>query len=154
MFMFPRAVSRKTYDYIMEKFEEFNIFLVGAEMVLNGVSMARYFAHLDNPEKHQYNAHDILYYGGLNPSILKLDKLNSVQQDKIRHTVVQAIINNKLVDVIDAYLYFESIGEDMLADYVLKNSALVEKFARANYYRYNPRVPPRQKHEALTCNMY
>lgn len=150
MFMFPRAVACQTYDYILKKFYDFGIQLVGAEMVGNGTAMARYFVHMDNPEKAQYKVSDMLYYGGLNQSILKLDKMNSIQQDKIRNIVVQTIINKKLIDVIEVYMYFQSIGEDMLSDYALKNTALVEKFCRANYYRYNPRVPPRQKHEVIT----
>lgn len=150
MFMFPRAVKRETYEFIKSKFLDYNITLVGSEMIGNGTSMARYFVHLDNPEKAQYKICDIMYYGGLNQGLLKLDKMNTFQQDKLRDAVVWTIINRKLMDVIDVYMYFQSIGEEMLSDYALRNSALVEKFCRANYYRYNPRVPPRQKHEAIT----
>lgn len=143
MFMFVRAVKKESYEYIKDRFMDYGIQLVGSEMIKNGTSMARYFCHMDNPEKHQYSTRDYLYYGGLDEGILNLDKMNKVQTDKIRRSVAMTIFKYKFTSIEDVCLYFESIGESFITDYCLKNTAMVEKLCRDQFYKVKARDSPR-----------
>lgn len=66
-----------------EKFKElFSDFCeIGYFQKVNSVSsLLRYFAHLDSPQKHQYNALDVHGFGGLDLSpLLKIDKVSSIE---------------------------------------------------------------------------
>lgn len=59
-------------------------------------SMVRYFAHLDNPDKFQYNKDDIKFYGGLNPSDVL--PLSSMERYRIVKDMCLFIVENKVTN--------------------------------------------------------
>lgn len=57
-------------------------------------SLLRYFAHLDSPQKHQYNALEIHGFGGIDLSpLLKTDKVTSIETllDVMDHIVTRKV---------------------------------------------------------------
>lgn len=67
-----------TAEWWEQKFEGFHE--VGFWQAVNSVpSMMRYFAHMDSPEKHQYNAMEIHGFGGIDLSpLLKTSKVSNL----------------------------------------------------------------------------
>lgn len=55
--------TKKSYEQICEITESLNSPI--PQKVENAKGMVRYFAHLDNPEKYQYNKSDIVSHGGV-----------------------------------------------------------------------------------------
>lgn len=148
MFMFPSAVSLVSYKYIIDKFQSYEVTLVRHELIKSGSSMARYFCHIDNPEKHRYSQDDMLYYGGLDDSILDIPKYNKFQENALRNYVIKCIIKNKICDLVDLDLYFDSIGDESTLFYVQSHSSIFEKYVRAMYWKCNSRVLPTSKAHA------
>lgn len=132
MFMFPRAVGLKTYEFIKSKLFQYGIELVGSENVFDGSAMARYFCHLDNLEKAQYKIQDLLFYGGLDLSILHISKFNPVQEALLRDRAITDIKRYKLCDVNELDDFYDGIDEVML-EWTRKNIHTLKEYTKANY---------------------
>ena len=151
MFMFPRAVSQTTYKFIIDKLDNFGITLVGNEPIIDGSAMARYFCHLDNPEKAQYKMSDMLYYGGLNFDILKLQKFNIVQKQILRNKLIDDILFHRFLDITEVDMYYQSC-DDIMLEFARDNRSLVVEYCKGNY-NHLMRCPPRQKTASIDYNL-
>lgn len=60
--------------------------------------LLRYFVHLDNPEKHQYNLEDIIYHGGFDPQNYLAP--SSSQRYHMIKDMVSFIKHNGIVDYL------------------------------------------------------
>lgn len=68
-----------TPDYFAKLFEDFHA-IPYFEKVNSVPSMLRYFAHMDSPEKHQYNCLEIHGFGGMDLSpLLKTSKVTNIE---------------------------------------------------------------------------
>lgn len=97
----------KSYDQVMEAIQPLNC--PAPQRCHNAKSMVRYFAHLDNPDKFQYNITDIVAHGGVD--VADLLKPSSAE----RYTIIR--------DMCD-YCAMEGITEF----YELMDYAMAEKF--------------------------
>lgn len=71
----PRPVD--WWARLLEPFHKINYF----QSVKSKDSLIRYFAHLDNPEKAQYNPREIHFFGGLDTSAL--DKTSELRKTEV-----------------------------------------------------------------------
>lgn len=151
MFMFPRAVGLCSFEYIKDKlYFDYEIELVGHENIFDGPAMARYFCHLDNPEKQQYNKDDMLWYCGLSPDMLITYKKNPVEEKKIRRKVIRDIIFYQLCDLVEVEEHF--FDDDILLDYAETHTSMIEKYCRANFYKYRRAPTTTKSTHMLTVN--
>lgn len=97
----------KSYDQVIEAIKPLNC--PAPQRCHNAKSMVRYFAHLDNPDKFQYNLSDIVAHGGVD--IADLLKPSSAE----RYTIIR--------DMCD-YCAAEGITEF----YELMDYAMAERF--------------------------
>lgn len=79
----PRPVD--WWARLVEPFHEVNYF----QAVKSKDSLIRYFAHLDNPEKAQYNPREIHFFGGLDTSAL--DKTSDIRKADVFIDVMEWI---------------------------------------------------------------
>lgn len=91
----------KSYEQVMELVGILNCPI--AKRVHNAKSLVRYMAHLDNPEKAQYNIKDIISHGGVD--VLDLLKPSSSE----RYTYIKEMRNwceeNKITEFEDLFAY-------------------------------------------------
>lgn len=73
------------------------------QIVRSPYGMYRYFCHQDNPEKHQYDMHDIRHYNGSDPSdyLMEMTKLEK---------------QNMILDLIN---FQQAKGFTMMGDFIL-----------------------------------
>lgn len=81
--------------------------------------LTRYMAHLDNPEKYQYNVADIIGHGGVD--ISEILKPSSAQRKAIIKEISLWIRENNIVEYEDVYYYAMENRDDWFD--VLINSA-------------------------------
>lgn len=92
--------SVKTKEQVMEIFKSFGG--VGCESVNSVRGMARYFCHLDNPEKFQYPEENVITYGGAD--YFKLIGL-AVDKYKAIREMIEFCIENSIVEYSDLMEY-------------------------------------------------
>lgn len=92
--------SVKTKEQAMEIFKSFGG--VGCEPVNSVRGMARYFCHLDNPEKFQYPEENVITYGGAD--YFKLIGL-AVDKYKAIREMIEFCIENSIVEYSDLMEY-------------------------------------------------
>lgn len=92
--------SVKTKEQAMEIFKSFGG--VGCEAVNSVRGMARYFCHLDNPEKFQYPEENVITYGGAD--YFKLIGL-AVDKYKAIREMIEFCIENSIVEYSDLMEY-------------------------------------------------
>jgi hypothetical protein len=66
-------------------------------------ALVRYFAHLDNPDKYQYNVKDIVGYGGADVTLLM--KPTSSERYYLIKEMMEFCINNNIVEMEDLLVY-------------------------------------------------
>lgn len=75
---------------------------VGVERVNSFVSMARYFIHIDNPEKAQYDPDDVTTFGNIN---YKDVILSDIDKYKVTKEIVQFIKENDITEYTEIFDY-------------------------------------------------
>ena len=95
--------------------------------------LTRYMAHLDNPEKYQYNVSDIIGHGGVDLS--EILKPSSAQRKAIIKEMSLWILENNIVEYEDVYVYAMENRDDWFD--VLINSATlpIVAFLRSRRHR-------------------
>ncbi|MBO7730899.1 MAG: hypothetical protein J6S67_00050 [Methanobrevibacter sp.] len=150
MIMFPRAVGEVSFKYLIDhKLRDYGVHCKGHECIKNGVAMARYFAHIDNPEKAQYKVSDYLYYGQIDESILGLDKVNKYQSEIILNQLIQYIIDYKCYNLIQLESVLIS-QDDSLIKYARQMSNKLERYCKACFHEYATRSPTATKRPCET----
>lgn len=81
----PRTVD--WWATLLEPLHEVNYF----QCVRSKDSLIRYFAHLDNPEKYQYNPREIHFFGGLDTTAL--DKTSDLRKTEIFIEIMEWIFS-------------------------------------------------------------
>lgn len=84
--------------------------------------MYRYFAHLDNPEKTQYNIEDIEKYGGF-----ELD-LTSTEVTRILKEITQDIKTLKIKEYCDLLDYYQDIGDNDKWELTSNHTFFLDKY--------------------------
>ena len=69
----------------------------------NARSLVRYFAHLDNPDKHQYSVGDIIPYGGVD--LVELLKPCTSERYTLIRDIIQYIKDSDIVEFTDLIDY-------------------------------------------------
>lgn len=133
--IFPHAVGVKSFHAeLYHKLYENGIDTVGYELVRSEVGYARYLAHLDNPEKYQYDKEEILYYGGANPYILEMTEKNKVDNCIEMNELTNIIINTGIDNLIDLKKYLELVDADMIPS-LMRLDGKLERWVKANNFK-------------------
>lgn len=94
--------GKKAYSQVYEMYSE-KLHCPIPQKVVSARGLVRYFCHLDNPEKAQYNTADIECYGGVDIKML----LESTDSDKF--SLIQQIVvfvkNNNILEYCDIWDY-------------------------------------------------
>lgn len=96
--------SVKSYDQVLELCQELNCPI--PKQVHNTKSIVRYMAHLDNPEKAQYDVSDIKAHGGVD--VADLLKPNSGERYTYIREMQQWCNDNGIVEFCDLLNYASS----------------------------------------------
>ena len=138
MFLFPRAVGVASFHAVLKQLLHSNgIQTVGYECVFSEVGMARYFAHMDNPEKAQYNIDDILYYGCVNPSILVCVNHSKTDNTMLLDEFVDIIIQHRIESICDLVKYY-AVADGYKIPEIHRLSAILVRYTNDMKY-CNPR---------------
>lgn len=89
--------SVKTYEQVREVTQLINA--ANPQRCLSKKGSVRYFAHLDNPEKYQYNLTDIVSHNGFDVS--EVLKPSNTERYYILKKMLQYIRDNKVMDYCD-----------------------------------------------------
>ena len=89
--------SVKTYEQVREVTQLINA--ANPQRCLSKKGSVRYFAHLDNPEKYQYNLTDIVAHNGFDVS--EVLKPSNTERYYILKKMLQYIRDNKVMDYCD-----------------------------------------------------
>ena len=130
----PDNVPKKVHAHVMAMYEgvktreQVETFFksfggVGVEVVNSVRGMARYFCHLDNPEKHQYDINQVTCYGGVDYMHLigtSADKAKAIRE------MLTYIEEDDVTCFADLLLY-ASINRSDWFDALINNSAYVIK---------------------------
>lgn len=124
--------SLKTFDQVKELTEPLN----GTIPIkcLSAKGSVRYFAHLDNPEKHQYNRSDIIGHGGAD--VNDLLKPTSASRYECIKSMIEYVREYDVTEFIDLIDYAMENHYDDWFPLLCDNSAFVmEKVVNSNRYR-------------------
>ena len=136
MFLFTRPVSEETFSYMLEnKIEKHGITCSGRELIYDMVGMARYFAHMDNPEKAQYRLIDYIYYGRVDDSILYMYlRKNPFEEDVMFSQILHDIRKHNITNIMDLDRMYEVTNHE-LQYYLHKHTGQIDTYVKANYYK-------------------
>lgn len=87
----------------------------------------RYFAHLDNPEKAQYNIDEVKCYGGF-----KLD-LTTSEINIIKSNILDDIVKHKFFDYSDLCDYYKDIGDFDYFEIVCNNTFFFIHYLKSKF---------------------
>lgn len=73
--------------------------------VKNPVGLVRYFVHLDNPEKHQYQVEDIICHGGFDKLVDEAFKLGITDANEIMSEIQDWITDNQICEYEDLWVF-------------------------------------------------
>lgn len=93
--------GNKSFDQVVEITSSINATI--PQQCHNAKALVRYMAHLDNPEKHQYNQGDIKSHGGV--EISDLLKPSASERHSIVIEMIQFIKDNRIVEFQDLVDY-------------------------------------------------
>lgn len=110
----------------------------------NAKAMVRYMAHLDNPDKHQYNLADIVPHGGIDVSDLLLP--SSSERLQLLKEMTEFIVRENIIEFADFVEYAASERFNdwfpMLTD---RSSVFIHRFISSCRYKqtgYREREEP------------
>lgn len=93
--------SKKSYQQVYDYLRCVNS--APPQYVLNTRSMIRYFAHMDNPDKYQYNVQDIIGHGGFD--VVKCLELLSARKSVVLSEIMDWCDNNHVYEFADLVRY-------------------------------------------------
>lgn len=138
----PNGTPKKPHFHVMPMWENpinrevaeefFSTFGgVGCEVVKTKRGYARYLTHMDNPEKYQYDANDVLSLGGADYFSIVI---NESDEFMIIDEIIDYIDEFKIENVLELYqLSRAEVHQNDWRRVVQKNIYLFDKFCSANY---------------------
>lgn len=111
----------KTYEQVIEITDKLNC--PRPEKCHNAKALVRYMAHLDNPEKHQYNVHDIIPHGGVD--IAEMLRPSSSERYSIVSEMIAYIRDNGVTEFSDFVDYASIYHSDDWLPIILDHSTIV-----------------------------
>ena len=125
--MFP---SVKSYEQILEITNKLNTPPPQKAMSAKGV--VRYMAHMDNPEKYQYNKDEIKAYGGAD--IAELLRPSSGEKREMMIEIKKVIREKQITEYIDLLDVLEEIDLDLM-DFAFNNTIAFNSMVRSNRFK-------------------
>lgn len=131
----------KSYEQVVEFCAALNC--PRPERCHNAKAMVRYMAHLDNPEKAQYNISDIIPHGGVD--IAEMLRPNSSERYTLIREMISFIRDNDIVEFQDIMDYASEFRPDDWFPLLCDNSAFViDKYVKSQRHRkmalYGPKI--------------
>lgn len=111
----------KSYEQVMELCQDLNC--PRPERCHNAKAMVRYMAHLDNPEKAQYNISDIVPHGGVD--IAEMLRPNASERYTLIRDMIGFIRDNEIIEFQDVMDYAAEYRPDDWFPLLCDNSAFV-----------------------------
>lgn len=134
---FSNAVSKKSLFYLLEHKLPAGVHYKGAELLLTENSehgYSRYLVHMDNPEKAQYSADYICYYGGYNASVLESPKKDNTDKYNDLTFFIQLIHDYRIEDMMTMYEVVQMLCPVKLPIF-LRYKRDLEIFTRGQYQK-------------------
>lgn len=104
------------------------------QKVANTKGMIRYFAHMDNPEKYQYNKNDIVAHCGADLS--QLLEVTKIERYTLIREMMKFVRDNNIIEMMDLLDY---AMEERFTDWfplLCDNSAyIMDSYIKSNRYR-------------------
>lgn len=127
----------KTYEQVRELTEVLNC--PSPQKCHNAKALVRYMAHLDNPEKAQYNAVDIKAHGGVD--IAEMLRPSSSERYVLVREMRNFIRDNKIMEFQDLLDYAADYRFDDWFPLLCDNSTiLVTNYIKSQRHRTTPRI--------------
>ena len=98
----------------------------------NPKGMVRYFTHMDNPEKYQYNKSEIQVIGQYD--IEPFFKSTTGEERAIRREIMQFIVDNDIREFADLAEYC-LIHNEVWDDYLAKSTYYIKEYVASRRYR-------------------
>lgn len=111
----------KTYNQVKELIEPLKCPI--PQRCHNAKAMVRYMAHLDNPDKAQYNINDIIGHGGVD--VAELLRPSSSERYTLLDEMMQFIKENEIVEFQDIVDYARTFKRDEWFPLLCDNSTIV-----------------------------
>ena len=130
----------KTYEQVKEISDKLNAPI--PERCHNAKSMVRYMAHLDNPDKAQYNVSDIKAHGGVD--LAELLRPSSSERYTLIGEMLSYIRSHNVVEFQDLMDYALANEFDTWFPLLCDNSAfVVGQYIKSQRHRLLPKVDPK-----------
>lgn len=126
--VYVKFASLKSYNQVLEMFQE-KIQCTVPLVVHSGRSLVRYFAHLDNPSKFQYDETTIVPHGGADLKDL-LTKTFS-EESSILSEIENFIIEKKVNDLISLVYYATRYRKDWIDIIRRKNTFYINSIIKS-----------------------
>lgn len=104
------------------------------QKVANCKGMIRYFIHLDNPEKYQYNMSDIQVYNGFD--LADLMKPTSTDKYNYKFAIIDICKSEGFIHYTDLIIHLRSLDEE-LAKVAIDSPKFCEMILKDNFHQYN-----------------
>ncbi len=111
----------KSYEQVMELCQDLNC--PRPERCHNAKAMVRYMAHLDNPDKAQYNISDIIPHGGVD--IAEMLRPNASERYSLIREMISFIRDNEIIEFQDVMDYAAEFRPDDWFPLLCDNSTFV-----------------------------
>lgn len=98
----------KSYKQVYEITQEVNATI--PQVIHSPIGMVRYFIHMDNPEKHQYDWSDITVYNGFD--ISKYDAYTDSEIDSFISDITQFIDDNQIMEYSDLIAFTRGVDNE------------------------------------------
>ena len=122
----------KSYEQVEELCIELNC--PRPERCHNAKAMVRYMAHLDHPDKAQYNISDIVPHGGVD--IAEMLRPNSSERYTLIREMISFIRDNDIIEFQDIMDYASEFRSDDWFPLLCDNSAFViDKYVKSQRHR-------------------
>ena len=116
----------KTFEQVKELTDRLNAPI--PQMAKNVIGAVRYMAHLDNPDKAQYQKSDIKAYGGFD--LDSIFKLSSTDKKQISKDILHYVMENEITEYFILTKYALENNDDWY-DYLSSNSYMVMNFIKS-----------------------
>lgn len=129
----------KSYEQVREITDKLNCPI--PQRCHNAKAMVRYMAHLDNPEKAQYNVSDIKAHGGVD--LAEMLRPSSSERYTLIGDMISYIRKNNVVEFQDLMDYALANEFDTWFPLLCDNSAfVVGQYIKSQRHRLQPKVNP------------
>lgn len=133
--------GKKSFDQVKELTARLNAPM--PQKCASARGMVRYFAHLDNPEKHQYSVSDIIGHGGLD--VAEYLKPTSSGRYQLIRDMMDYVVDNDITEMEDLLTYAAHERFDDWFPLLCDNSAYVMgSFIKSRRHRS---VEPKERNE-------